>query len=88
MKHFNRQIFAQYLEAKRAREGITWAQVAQRTGVGPSTLCRIQQGKGPDVEAFLVLCLWAKMPLEQLSTAYLPAPPPPSPDNFWVDFAL
>lgn len=53
------------LDAKRRAEVISWRELARQAGVSPSTLTRMQQGKGPDVETFSALIRWLDVPAEE-----------------------
>lgn len=57
------------VNAQRKALGLSWRRVAQETGVSPSTLTRMQQGKSPDVNTFTALTGWLKMPAEQFTAA-------------------
>lgn len=46
------------LDQKRQSDELSWRQVAQEAGVGPSTLTRLGQGKRPDVDGFAALVKW------------------------------
>jgi transcriptional regulator with XRE-family HTH domain len=52
------------LDSKRRAEGISWRQLAAKSGVGQSTLTRMTQGKRPDVDTFASLVRWLGMPAE------------------------
>jgi transcriptional regulator with XRE-family HTH domain len=56
------------LNAQRKALGLSWRRVAQDTGVSPSTLTRMQQGKSPDINTFTALTAWLKMPGEQFTS--------------------
>jgi transcriptional regulator with XRE-family HTH domain len=53
------------LDAERQQRGISWRQVAQEAGIGPSTLSRMAQGNRPDVDSFAALVHWLGLPAEQ-----------------------
>ena len=57
------------LDSKRRAKGLSWRQLAKRTGVGQSTLTRMQQGKRPDVDTFASLLQWLGMPAEDFLIA-------------------
>ncbi len=40
---------------------LSWRQVANRTGVSPSTFTRLNRGHACDTDAFLTLCAWADL---------------------------
>ncbi len=66
--------FVSALENRRVSEGLSWRQVAQHSGVSPSTLSRLQKGKQPDVNSFAALVRWLEVPAER----FLGLPGPPS----------
>lgn len=52
---------ASLVRAKRGRRGLR--EVAREIGdVSPSTLSRVENGKLPDMETFLLLCDWLSIP--------------------------
>src|SRR5579859_6699288 len=53
------------LDSERRQRGLSWRQLAQEAGVGPSTLSRMAQGNRPDVDSFVALVQWLGMPAEQ-----------------------
>lgn len=53
------------LDSERQQRGLSWRQVAQEAGVGPSTLSRMAQGNRPDVDSFVALVQWLGLPAEQ-----------------------
>jgi transcriptional regulator with XRE-family HTH domain len=53
------------LDSERQQRGLSWRQVAQGAGVGPSTLSRMAQGNRPDVDSFVALVQWLGVPAEQ-----------------------
>jgi transcriptional regulator with XRE-family HTH domain len=53
------------LDSERQQRGLSWRQVAQEAGVGPSTLSRMAQGNRPDVDSFAALVHWLGLPAEQ-----------------------
>lgn len=53
------------LDSERDQRHISWRQLAQEAGVGPSTLSRMAQGNRPDVDSFVALVQWLGMPAEQ-----------------------
>jgi transcriptional regulator with XRE-family HTH domain len=46
------------LDEKRRSRQLSWRQVAKQSGVSPSTLTRLAQGKRPDVDGFAALVSW------------------------------
>lgn len=52
------------LDAKRKADGISWRELARQADVSASSLTRMQQGKRPDVDTFVALVSWLKMPAE------------------------
>jgi transcriptional regulator with XRE-family HTH domain len=57
-------LYAALNEQKKARRLSSWRQVAKETGVSPSTLTRLAQGKRPDVDSLAALLHWLHMPAE------------------------
>jgi transcriptional regulator with XRE-family HTH domain len=53
------------LDSERGQRGLSWRQLAQQAGVGPSTLSRMAQGHRPDVDSFVALVQWLGMPAEE-----------------------
>lgn len=56
---FDAVAFFTALDETRSDRGITWRAVATESGVGPSTLTRLSQGKRPDVDSLARLVNWA-----------------------------
>lgn len=57
------------LDARRQAESLSWRDLAKQTGVQPSTLTRMHQGRYPDVTTFISLVKWLGQPAEEF---YLP----------------
>lgn len=55
---FDAVAFFAALDEKRIERAITWRMVATESGVGPSTLTRLSQGKRPDVDSLALLVDW------------------------------
>lgn len=47
------------LDEARTDRGLTWRAAAAESGVGPSTLTRLSQGRRPDVDSLARLVDWA-----------------------------
>ncbi len=47
------------LDAQRAAKGLNWKEVAEQSGVSPSTLTRMSQGRRPDVDGLALLLAWS-----------------------------
>jgi transcriptional regulator with XRE-family HTH domain len=76
---------ATMVRARRANRGLR--DVALEIGnVSPSTLSRIENGKMPDMETFLLLCDWLAVPPAQFlkTTASAEAPPQTTPDSIAI----
>jgi transcriptional regulator with XRE-family HTH domain len=58
---FDGDAFFADLDAVRLGRKITWKKVADQSGVSPSTLTRIAQGRRPDVDSLAALCSWAAL---------------------------
>lgn len=59
MSNFDAEGFYAALDGHRVSLGITWKNVAEKTGVSPSTLTRMGQGKRPDVDSLAALASWS-----------------------------
>jgi transcriptional regulator with XRE-family HTH domain len=64
---FDREAFHEALDRRRTDLSLKWRDVADATGVSPSTLTRLGQGARPDVDTFLTLCSWASLDPEDFS---------------------
>jgi transcriptional regulator with XRE-family HTH domain len=53
------------LDSERRQRALSWRQLAQEAGIGPSTLSRMAQGSRPDVDSFAALVHWLGLPAEQ-----------------------
>jgi transcriptional regulator with XRE-family HTH domain len=58
-KGFDGDAFYRALETAVGTRGKTWKQVASETGVSPSTLTRMSQGRRPDAASMAALSAWA-----------------------------
>jgi transcriptional regulator with XRE-family HTH domain len=56
------------LDAVRESRGISWRQLAREVQVSPSTFSRLANRQKPDVDAFLALVRWLKVPAERFMT--------------------
>ncbi len=56
---FDAVAFFTALDEVRGSRGMTWRTIAAESGVGPSTLTRLSQGKRPDVDSLARLVNWA-----------------------------
>jgi transcriptional regulator with XRE-family HTH domain len=56
------------LDAVRESRGISWRQLAREVQVSPSTFSRMANRQKPDVDAFLALVRWLKVPAERFMT--------------------
>ena len=61
LDQFNVKMFQSALENVRVSQGLTWKQVAEKSGVSASTLTRISQGKRPDVDSLSALIRWSTL---------------------------
>ena len=52
------------LDGARRSKGLSWRQLAGEVGCSPSTMTRLANGYRPDVDAFVALVRWLKMPAE------------------------
>ena len=64
MRRFNPKALYAALDAERRSRGLTWKQVAQDTGVSPSTIARTQHGGRMEVDGVLALVGWLGVPVE------------------------
>ncbi len=62
---FDAEAFYAVLDAHRATAGLTWKQVASKSGVSASTLTRMAQGKRPDVDSLAALVRWSGISADQ-----------------------
>ncbi len=53
------------LDSERKARGLSWRRLGAETGVSPSTLTRMQQGKSPDLNSLTALTRWLKIPVER-----------------------
>jgi len=56
---FDAEGFFAVLDGHRIDRGMTWRQVAKDSGISPSTLTRMAQGKRPDVDSLASLLAWS-----------------------------
>lgn len=56
---FDASAFYEALDAERQGRQVRWKQVAAESGVSPSTLTRMAQGKRPDVDSLAALAAWS-----------------------------
>lgn len=76
------------LEAARAREMVSWRELARIIGVSASTMSRLAQGQNPDVNAFARMVRWLRIPADNFivdgdrqaegDPRTGPQPPPPA----------
>ena len=62
---FDADAFYHVLDAERAERRLTWKDVAAQTGLSPSTLTRLGQGRRPDVDSFARLVAWGGFTADQ-----------------------
>jgi transcriptional regulator with XRE-family HTH domain len=58
-KGFNARAFYEVLASIVEARSVTWRQVARETGITPSTLTRMGQGRQPDAPSLAALSAWA-----------------------------
>ncbi len=56
------------LDGARRSRGLSWRQLAAEVGCSPSTMTRLANGHRPDVDAFIALTGWLRMPAEHFTT--------------------
>jgi transcriptional regulator with XRE-family HTH domain len=62
------------LDKAREEREISWRELARQTGVSPSTLTRMSNGKRPDVNGLAALVRWLGMPAEKFIRTVETAP--------------
>ncbi|MBI4291295.1 MAG: helix-turn-helix transcriptional regulator [Betaproteobacteria bacterium] len=75
MKHdkgFDFPAFYRALQATVESKGVSWKQLAQHTGVSPTTLARMASGRKPDAASIAALCAWAGLNLSDFVHSELP----------------
>ena len=63
-ENFDNDAFYSALNAARLSRQMTWKDVAEATGVAASTLSRMGQGAGPDVNGLAALLKWSNLKAE------------------------
>jgi len=53
------------LDAVRESRGLSWRQLAREVGVSPSTFSRLANRQKPEVDAFVAMVRWLKVPAER-----------------------
>jgi transcriptional regulator with XRE-family HTH domain len=53
------------LDAVRESRGLSWRQLAREVEVSPSTFSRLANRQKPDVDAFVAMVRWLKVPAER-----------------------
>ena len=61
---FDSEGFYRALAATVAARKLRWKQVSIETGVSPTTLTRMAQGRKPDSESLAILATWAGLPVQ------------------------
>jgi transcriptional regulator with XRE-family HTH domain len=59
MGWFDADAFYHALDAVRQAKKLNWKQIAAESGVSPSTLTRMAQGRRPDVDGLAALTTWS-----------------------------
>ena len=57
-KRFDQKRFYLALDYLRFGRDLTWREVARQSGVNPTTLTRLKQGKSPDADGLTALASW------------------------------
>ena len=73
---FNSGQFFGALDAERQSRRLLWKQVAEQSGISPSTLTRLAQGKRPDVDSLAALVDWAGLRVDDFIVRVHSAPEP------------
>ena len=63
-QRFDTESFFSALNNVRARRELSWREVATQSGIAPSTLSRLSQGKNPDVNGLAALLAWSGLKAE------------------------
>jgi transcriptional regulator with XRE-family HTH domain len=63
-QYFDAEAYYRALAATVSARKITWKQVAAETGVSPTTLTRMAQGRKPDAESLAILTAWAGLSIQ------------------------
>ena len=75
---FDTTTYFQALESTVKSRGLRWKDVSQQTGISPSTLSRMSQGKGPDSSSLASLAAWSGLnPADFVQMEARPAGPEP-----------
>jgi len=61
---FDTEAFFSALNSVRAKRELNWREVALQSGVAPSTLSRLSQGRNPDVNGLASLLVWSGLKAE------------------------
>ncbi len=64
-QRFDSEAFYQALAATVKQRKVTWKEVSQKTGVSPTTLTRMGQGRQPDAQGLAALAAWAGLDTAQ-----------------------
>ncbi len=68
-ENFDTEAFRAALDSQRLAMGMTWKEVAAEAGVSASTLTRMSQGKGPDIDGLGALLRWSGLRAEMFIPA-------------------
>jgi transcriptional regulator with XRE-family HTH domain len=63
----NTEMLASAIKTKRGKKGLRDA-AAEIGGISPATLSRVEQCNLPDVETFIKICNWLKIPTDSFIT--------------------
>jgi transcriptional regulator with XRE-family HTH domain len=55
------------LDVVRAHQQLTWRDIAERTGLSPSTFSRLADGRKPDADGLCMLIAWLRVPLDRFT---------------------
>lgn len=61
----NTELLASMIKSKRKNQGLR-ATAKEIGNVSAATISRIEQGKVPDVETFIKICRWLKVPTDDI----------------------
>lgn len=65
MKQFNVEAFSMAVNLRREMEKLTLRELGDSLGMSASSLSRIENGDKPDIESFISLFDWLKLPIER-----------------------
>ena len=61
---FDETSFFRAVDRRRVSENLSWRELGRQLGLSPSTFSRLSRGHRPEIETFVKLLAWLKMPAE------------------------